>query len=297
MGRVSVLSAKPLHKLQLRDVKHCRLASMTEAQRARQLVEGGQRVLLRHGRYWMQNLRGFYESLHLMARMNAGEARRPTFKCWGFRTSLNPSAEGLANGMLPVHVLEDVSRYDIGAIGAKPRNHLRKCQRLVELVELAGPELLREQGYEVLESSRQRTGFSHIPTREKYLASIERGKYAGPRVVIAGLINGALGGYLTAKAVEGTAYVGEVTIATEALPTQIGTGLVFELVRACRRSGEVREVVYGLDSRENEGLVTYKVSMKFPVVQIPTRVHVNPLAAVFLRRWRPHVYYRLTGRS
>ncbi|HSC29063.1 MAG TPA: hypothetical protein VLD67_17435, partial [Vicinamibacterales bacterium] len=80
-----------------------------------------------------------------------------------------------------------------------------------------------------------------------------------------------------------------------ALQTEVGTGLVFEFVQACRRSGLVREIAYGLDVPSDRSLKQYKEKMGFPVVRIPTRHWLVQPARAVIRRWRPEVYYRLTG--
>ena len=116
-----------------------------------------------------------------------------------------------------------------------------------------------------------------------------------PGVVLAGLIDEKLGGYLCGKAIGGTAYIDTVLLATEALPTNIGTGLVFDFVQRCKQSGQVAEVVYGLHTPEDPRLVAYKENMLFPVVRVPTRVWMLPGIGSALRRWKPGVHYRLTG--
>jgi hypothetical protein len=113
--------------------------------------------------------------------------------------------------------------------------------------------------------------------------------------VLAGIVDGGLGGYVTRTAVHGTAYIDNVWIATEALRSAIGTGLVFEFVQACRRGGGIREVAFGLDSAEDRSLVAFKEHLGFPVRLVPARVRINPLLAPIVRRRHPYEYYRLTG--
>ena len=93
----------------------------------------------------------------------------------------------------------------------------------------------------------------------------------GRSLVLAGMVEGRIAGYLVAKAVDGTAYIDEVFLATESLPTNVGSGLVFEFMQVCRRAG-IREVVYGLNSREDAALSRYKHEMGFPVVNVPARI-------------------------
>jgi hypothetical protein len=117
----------------------------------------------------------------------------------------------------------------------------------------------------------------------------------GSHLVLAGIIDGRLGGYLTGTRVRGSAYIDNVWIATEALRSAIGTGMVFEFVQACRRGSGVREVVFGLHSIEDPSLVAFKEHLGFSVVQVPAKARINRFVAAVVRRWRPHEYYRLTG--
>jgi hypothetical protein len=136
--------------------------------------------------------------------------------------------------------------------------------------------------------------WSPLPTDE-YVAGLD--EYMGNpcRLILAGLAEGRLRGYLDGFAVDGVAYVDHLYVHSGALQTEVGTGLVYEFVQACRRSGRVREVVYGLDVPSDQSLKQYKEKMGFPVARIPTRHWLLAPAGAFIRWWRPEVYYRLSG--
>lgn len=121
--------------------------------------------------------------------------------------------------------------------------------------------------------------------------------YVAPerRLILAGLIDDKLGGYLTGYAVNETAYMEDAVLATEALSTNIGTGLRFEFVQICRRYKRICEVVSGLHAREDRELCVFKEGMGFPVKHVPAKVKMNPIFEKIIR-WRyPHKHYRLTG--
>src|SRR3954447_12884380 len=50
--------------------------------------ELGREVVLHRGRWWVRVVPGFYQPVHLLARMRPDEATRPTLRCWGLRASL-----------------------------------------------------------------------------------------------------------------------------------------------------------------------------------------------------------------
>lgn len=288
----------------MRDASAAMLHSLTEDELATWRRHQGYRVCPHRGRFWMELPRGFLQPLHWMARFSSEEARPPAALSWGFRTVLSQEEADVANGALPVHVLSDVAGYTIESLSSNRRSHLRRCYKRASIVEITGPLPLRQQGYEVFQSALKRTAYGRPQPKEDYLADLEKWfrdsccaeAVAQKRGVVLGvLINSRLGGYLRGFAVDGTAYIEEVYLATEALPHYVGIGLIFEFVQMCRRSQGILEVIYGQHSREDESLCSFKEKTGFPVRRFPTRFKVMPIVGTILR-WRyPHKYYRLTG--
>jgi hypothetical protein len=282
---------------QARDVSVALLHPLTEGELAHWRREQGRRVIPHRGRFWMESPPGFLQPLHWMARFSPKEARAPAVPAWGSRAVLAKSDADAANGTLSVHVLTDVAEYSLQNLSSNRRNHLRRCYKRASIVEITGTALLRQQGYEVLQSALSRTGYARAGSKEHYLATLEQFITPRRRVVIGALINGRLGGYLAGFAVDGTAYIEHVHLSTEALSDYVGIGLVFEFVQACQRSKGIREIIYGQHSREDAPLCSFKERIGFPVRHFPARVKVMPIVAQLLR-WRyPHKYYRLTGRG
>ena len=282
--------------LQTRPINESIISTQSEAEFARDRRAAGAKIIESKGRFWEEIRFGFYQSVHWLSRMSAVQAVQPTLFCWGYRTTLAETDATAANGAMFVHLLQDVSNYDLELLDSRVRKHLRKSRKLVEVFELTGPALLKAEGFEVLRSSWTRTGYSSLPTKSTYQAAVAK-TFTTKSIILAGIINGKLGGYLEGYAVGSTAYMQNLIVATEYLSTQIGTLLRFEFVQVCRRSGEIREVVSGQHSREVPNLVAYKENTGFPVVKIPSVVHINPIIGPMLRRTKPHVYYRLTGRE
>jgi hypothetical protein len=279
---------------------------VTEADLAEHLRRGGRRVVVHRGRYWKQVTRGFFSPVHVRARLSAREATRPALACWGFRAALTDEDADRANAAIPLHLASDLDLFQEELLPASRRRKLRRARRLVQLVELTGPALLREQGYDVYLSSLRRTGSqalqsrtgSHaMPSMEAYLAGL--GHFGDPAqgIVLAGIIDGRLGGYLTGNAVDGTAYVHDVVVSTDALRTDISTGLTYEFIYACRRSPRVTELVHGLHVPEDEGLCRYKEWLALALERVPARVRLAPGAASVIHKRSPGSYYRLTGRE
>ena len=281
---------------QTRLISESIIHSQSESEFAHDCRAVGDRIIESKGLFWRETHFGFYQGVHWLTRMPVAQAVQPTPFCWGYRTTLAEGDAAAANGTMPVNLLRNVSQYDFEHLRHSRRRALLKSRKLVTVVELTGPAFLMAEGYEVLRSAWVRWGNSFLPTKAAYLADIAR-TYKTRSIVLAGIVNGKLGGYLVGYAVGQTAYLDNGFFATEYLSTQICTALIFDFVQICRRSGGIREVVYGQHSRENPNLVAYKELMGFPVVHIPSLVYINPIMAEILRRCKPHIYYRLTGRE
>jgi hypothetical protein len=281
---------------QVRDASAANYTALTERALAEHRRAEGVRVISHGGHYWEQSgAPGFFQPVHLLARLTPEEATRPTPLGWGYRAALTPESSGAANGAVPVVRSPDLERYDLHSLSSNRRSKLRKCQRLVRIVQLTGPALLEEQGYELVVDALSRTQHKRVPSRASYLAQV-RSYFRGSHwCVLAGLIDGRLGGYLDGYVVDGVAYGFNAYYATHALPTNLSTGLVFEFAQICRRLGNARTLVIGLHTPEAPQLIQFKDEMGFIVDPIPIRWKMNSLARAFIRWRRPHAYYRLTG--
>src|SRR4051794_13120288 len=102
--------------------------------------ELGREVVLHRGRWWVRVVPGFYQPVHLLARMRPDEATRPTLRCWGLRASLAPESAASANGSIPAHVLPDPRGYDAGRLAPSQRRKLRKHLPEFDLVALDRPQ-------------------------------------------------------------------------------------------------------------------------------------------------------------
>ena len=269
---------------------------MTEAEMAERRRFEGFRTVCYKNRFWESVHHGFYVPIHTMARLEERELGRPSFFCWGLRATLRDGGAA-ANGVLPMHLLTDAAGYTMESLPAKRRSDLRKCLRLVKIVRLTGPAVLMDEGFRIVSSAKRRTKYDY----GRYFSEDRFGEYAkyfttDPKhVVLAGLVEEKLAGFLIGYAVGKTAYIKALPLDSAYLPTAISTGLVYEFAQVCRRSGIIEEVSYGQETPEDSSLGYFKEGLGFPVVKIPTRFWFPKLILNYIRRKAPEKFYRLTG--
>ncbi len=293
--RPPILPEKMLTELQIRESSSTTIKNLTEEEMAHWKREEGARVIRHQNRYWQQVHPGYYSPVHLLARMSAREATRPSLLCWGFRAVLSRDDSNAANRFLPVHIadLADLSR---SRLSKKRRYELRRSEKLVRFYELTGPEMLRRQGWDVYIETIERVGSKRkLLSRAEYLDNLERLVRPGRRLILAGLVGERLAGYNVCHCVDGVAYVMESYYATEFRRAQVGIGGEYTIVDICKRSNGVHTIVRGLHDSENAGLTEHKVAVGFPVRKIPAKVYVHPIVKHLLRRFRPQAYYTLVG--
>lgn len=269
----------------------------TEAELADAVMKHGKKVIQITGRYWKATAPGFFEPIHWLARMRIEDVRRPCHNCWGYRSTLHMDDARYANGYLPIHLLDDLNNYYEANLASKQRNQLRKSRKIVQIVQVLDPQPLFDQGYNVLKSAVARTHHGPVPAFDQYCCNIRRQIEDTRSITLAGLVNGKIGGYLAISAVDDVTYINTVQLATEYLPTAIGTALAFEAVQVSRRCSQIKYVVCGLHSREDPRLGVFKEGMGFKIHFWPVKYQI-PRLILWLIGWRsPDKLYRLTGRS
>jgi hypothetical protein len=197
---------------------------------------------------------------------------------------------------MPMNLLSSLDDYTLENLPAKRRTDLRKCRKLVSIRQLTHSTILEKEAYAIRQSAFYRTRFGALPGPE-HCALFAKRLFEGPTVkaVFGGFVDGKLGGFLTAHAIGGVASIDEVCISTEYLATAMGTGIIFDFVQACKQTGGIRDIVYGLHSIEDPRLVKFKEGMGFKTFFAPSHLWMVPGAASLIKWKKPYSYYRLTG--
>ncbi len=140
-----------------------------------------------------------------------------------------------------------------------------------------------------------RLGYWRPLTEAAYRERVKRRIDHGQRMIITGLVDGRLEGYLDSFAVDGVLCPEEIFIATHALRTGIGTGLYVETIEAGARAGSINVVCNGLHTPEDPDLCHFKESLGLSVDHVPAQAVIPAPIKAYIKARRRSTYYRLTG--
>ncbi len=268
---------------------------MTEAEMAAMRAEEGARVAERDGRFWVETFRGFYQPIHQLGRHAFDDVTRPTSLCWGYRSALVEEDASRANGALPVHLQTRMDRLTEESFEESRRRDLRKCRKQVEIVRRPDPGVLVDGGWQVYRSAKERVPVGRVQSEHEYREDIELRAQDPRRIIVAGLIDGRVAGYMESYAVDGVFYGRDLYVATEATKTGIATGLYLETFRIAAAIPGIHSLCLGPVHTERPGLGRFKKMLGIPEVNVPARVVIPAPIRLFMRRSQPATYYRITG--
>ncbi|MBN2411466.1 hypothetical protein JXQ31_07220 [candidate division KSB1 bacterium] len=259
----------------------------------------GQKIIYKNGIYWEELRAGFFQPIHLLMRLNKSQIKTPAPLYWGIRSGLNEEEKNDANGSILYHTFPDFKTFGFHSFSKNRRKNIRKCFNTAEIIEVRDGQLLKDQGYDVVYSSLSRTRHRKIPQRDAYLkgctAYINNGDNS--RMVLAGLVNGKLGGYLEICSVEGIVYVQTLFMATDAMKYCISAGLFYTIYMICQKSESVTEMAIGQPVTDDDNLNVFKKSMGQIVKSIPAWYKIIFPIKPILKLKYPDKYYRLTGQQ
>ncbi len=281
------------------EVSEARVRPLTEELLAAQRSRLGRVVRHRHGRWWQESRRGFWEAVHWLARMSPEQAKRPAL-CWGYRATVDDRASGLSNASLPIHLLTDVAHYNEALLPERARYDLRKLARIgVRIVRVTDMQIFGDQGYALLADWSQRIPRRNLvtPSEERFLEEIERRLGDESWLTVAALDGDTLLGYATGWAVDDCGYINENYVGSAGIKLGLSSALNHEIVEAFKRTGGVARIGCGLHDPNEPGSTNFKIRHGFPLVLVPARVWMLKPAEMIFRARRPLAYYRMTGRD
>jgi hypothetical protein len=291
---------------QTTEVEQRRLQVLSERQYAELAAKGGMAVHEHNGRYWRDsNQFGSFllVPIHWMAELTPEEVGFPRVSTMVTKARVTDVSQH--NAFFNLHMIDDPRTYCFETISANTRNKIRKACRDGVEVCLASPELLEEQGYEVVRDSLKKSRYRNPPRKQDYIRSLTHTTFlGGARLVLAGLVPGQgdrqrLGAIATGTAIDGTAYGDDLYVAPWARKSNVGVRLIYAFIEVCQRTPGVDCIVLGR-ATDDEALDSFKASMGIRRREVPARLAFRgPLvrrAVELLVGARPGLRQRLYGR-
>lgn len=282
------------HALADAELADAQLETVTMEQLAAWHSRQGHKIILADDRYWMVHY-GFYRTLHWLDQVPARLLRRPKPSCWGLHALVSPRDVSVANASTPLHVIQNLPAFTDADIAPTKRRVVRRAQKQIRLIQIRDPETLKRQGWAVFESSAQRLGLHEGVTCESWTGTVDWLVRESGRLITGALLDGRLVAYTESFMIDDVAYLDEIFVATDALPSNVSALLTFELAQTYRRTGAVRTFCNSPPLPEHPGLSYFKSQMGFALVGYPAYFWALAPARYYLRARRPLAYYRLTG--
>lgn len=281
------------------DAQATTVSPFTEEELAAFLADRGSRIFRSSsGRYWKQARRGFWVGTHWLCRFTLAQIRDRPLTSWGCRVALVDEDVARANAAIPLYLVRDATQYDEKSLSPRMARYVRAFRKQgIQIVRLTDMRMIEDQGYAVYESwcARIRCDATRLKTRQDYLEQMRRQIRSASWVVLAGIRDDVLLGYMASWSVNDSAYLEDLHVHSDAMDTHLSAALYFDSIRVFGASGKIREVCCGPDTPEAGDLYTFKLRVGFELVFLPSRVVLPPLARPLIRRMYPATYYRLVG--
>ena len=258
------------------------------------------------GRFWRpaDASKGLiYIPVNPLAVIKPEEAGFPVAASLGYRATVD-GAE--SNAVSHVHVMRELDSFGIDKI---PNKYMRRDLRAVirdpkVRVYMPTPEnpgLLIEQAAQLHASSSAVQEYSPFGrhTREAFEAGLDASGFnSGNLLILAGLVEGKLAGYVTGLAVGDTAIAEMLVVGDSYKSTNVGTRLMYAFIEACQRTEGVDQIYNWRVEPSKPGISQYKERLGFPATAVPATVVLRPgLDGVFkaVRKFKPEIYKKLYG--
>lgn len=257
----------------------------------------GHKIIFKNGIYWEQIRKGFYQPIHFLQKLDPEQVQYPSLLSWGVRGAMDEKDRMKANGSSSIYTLENLKTFDFSMFSQKRRENIRRCFKRVEIREIKDENILLEQGYDVVKSSMERTKYKKLISKESYLktCNIYVNKGDNSHLVLGAFIDNKLLAYSEMYAVENTAYMMNMMIATEALKYGVSAGLFYTQFVLAQHSKDITQLYAGGYTPDDSSLDVFKHSMRLVVKKVPFFSRVLKPAGLLLHLFYLSEYIQLLG--
>lgn len=268
-------------------VPDSRFDVFAEEQLTAYLRTQGIRVVESRGHLWRNAAapspiaRQDWTPLHRFVPLTRDEARFPLRSALAYRCL---AAEPVPT-TFPYVVVRDIPNYDERRMTKDHARHVRRALERFEFVWLDSPDLLLEQGWQVASAAAAESGMV-IARHEGEYRKQTIAMFDAPPIVIAGLSEGRLAGYVTTYATGAEAVFEKIYIAPEFRKEGVGRGLYWNVLAGWAQTPGVQNVWTG-GTLPQRGVDRFKVSMGAVLEEVPVHAGMRAPLAMALRRLRP----------
>jgi acetyltransferase (GNAT) family protein len=257
------------------------------------MTQLGARVSDFKGQYWVANGRGLWSPVDELAVLDRASIGWPSSRALAYRAVVGDPAD--SNAWVPFELVPDLSSYSEKRLTKNRRREIRRSLEVDEYRVMTDPELLLRDGWEVVSGAATISGQKIAKSKYAYRKGIERRFATDPQLVIAGVHQGELGGYILAHAIGHHASLTEIYVAPWARRSHLGSGLYWLALSELAKVSGLEAAYLGMWFPEKPTLGFFKRSLGARIVDRPTYGKMRAPFGLALQRLRPNTYIRFGG--
>lgn len=259
----------------------------------------GERVVSANGVFWRRVRPFFYRPLLPYLEYQPQSVSGPFMAfLGGFQHAVPPHAS--ANSLLNLLICDDPASYSLGVLDRHERREIKRAAEHFTVSMVTDVKEFKAQAYRVYRSFYERTRYEYKSERrhEGHFSRWVDSLFQNRKVIVLGAYgkDHALGAVGIWHLVEDTMVYSTFFCDTESLRKH-ATGLMLHTMReAAAGSQTVKRMFIGnYKYSAATGVDDFYLARGCKLIRKPALIHLNPLAAPFLKHFAPEQYGRLIG--
>jgi hypothetical protein len=256
----------------------------------------GQRIIAVNGTYWGQVRPLFYRPMLPYQEYQPGLVIPPSLSLLGgFQHAVPP--EETSNSCLNLLMFEDAKAYSLDCLDYNRKRQTRLAAKQFVIQPITDINEFKQKAYPVYLSFYERTRYQYgsqrreEPCFSRWADALFR---ISNLVILGGYRNGELGGVSVSLLIEDTLCYATFFCNTASLRLGL-SDLMLHFVREAVAEGQCAKQIFAGLYKGGKGLDDFYLLRGCKLVRKPALLHINPLAAFFLKRFLPEQYARLRG--
>lgn len=257
----------------------------------------GQQIILSEGTHWSRVRPLFYRPMLLLREYQVGSIKAPPLALLGgFQHAVPPGEK--ANSSLHCLLFENADAYTIDHLDYNRRRQVKMAAKKFAIRPVADVNEFKQKVYPIYLSFYERTGYRYGSQRrnQAFFSRWSDALFQVPGAIILGGYNGrGLRGISVSFLLEDTVCYEMFFCDTESLRMGLPDLMLHAVREAVAGEKCARQIFAGL-YKGGKGVDDFYLLRGCHVVGKPAFLHVNPVAALFLKCFQRRQYNRLLGR-